>query len=171
VPLAGVPLALCADGADTQSKKQRPDLTAQTGVVPRLHFSLEDSMRRILFALVILLATAVAAPSVVTAAQAAKPSTSSKGSGTAKVAGTAKSKATAASPVNLNSASVAQLQTLPGIGASAAQRIVEYRQKNGTFKKIEELMNVKGIGEKSFLKLKPLVTVGADKGEHASGDK
>jgi DNA uptake protein ComE-like DNA-binding protein len=37
------------------------------------------------------------------------------------------------------------------------------RQKNGCFKKIEELMNVKGIGEKSFLKLKPHVTVAADK--------
>jgi competence protein ComEA len=73
--------------------------------------------------------------------------------------------------VNLNSASAAQLQTLPGIGASAAQRIVEYRQKNGNFKKIEELMNVKGIGEKSFLKLKPLITVSADKGDRASGQK
>jgi DNA repair protein RadC len=38
-------------------------------------------------------------------------------------------------------------------------------------KEVEELMNVKGIGEKSFLKLKPLVTVSGDKGEHASGDK
>ena len=63
-------------------------------------------------------------------------------------------------PVNLNSASITQLQTLPGVGASTAQRILDYRQKNGGFKKIEELMNVKGIGEKSFLKLKPLITVG-----------
>jgi competence protein ComEA len=62
--------------------------------------------------------------------------------------------------VNLNSATVAQIATLPGIGEKAAQRIIEYREKNGGFKKIEELMNVKGIGEKSFLKLKPLVTVG-----------
>ena len=45
------------------------------------------------------------------------------------------------------------------------------RQKNGNFKKVEELMNVKGIGEKSFLKLKPLITVTADKGDHASGQK
>ena len=65
--------------------------------------------------------------------------------------------------VNLNSATAAQIATLPGIGEKAAQRIIEYREKNGGFKKIEELMNVKGIGEKSFLKLKPLVTVGDSK--------
>jgi competence protein ComEA len=76
---------------------------------------------------------------------------------------TARQRATPAAPVNLNAASLAQLQTLPGVGASTAQRILDYRQKNGAFKKIEELMNVKGLGEKSFLKLKPLVSVGADK--------
>ena len=66
----------------------------------------------------------------------------------------------AANLVNLNSATVAQLESLPGIGAKTAQRIIEHRQKSGSFKKIEELMNVRGIGEKSFLKLKPLITVG-----------
>lgn len=71
----------------------------------------------------------------------------------------AAAKATPASPVNLNTATQAQLETLPGIGAKAAQRILEYRQKNGSFKKVEDLMNVKGIGEKAFLKLKPLLTV------------
>ena len=71
-----------------------------------------------------------------------------------------------ASPVNLNTATQAQLEALPGIGAKAAQRILEYRQKNGQFKKVEDLMNVKGIGEKSFLKLKPYLTVG-EKAEHA----
>ena len=108
-------------------------------------------MHRFLIALVILATIGVAQPSVASP-QGAKAATS-----------TAKAKATASNPVNLNSASVAQLQTLPGIGASAAQRIVDYRQKNGSFKKIEELMNVKGIGEKSFLKLKPLITVGDSK--------
>ncbi len=69
----------------------------------------------------------------------------------------------AAPLVNLNTATLAQLQGLPGVGPKTAQRIVEHRQKNGTFKKIEELMNVKGIGEKAFLKLKPLITVAAPK--------
>ena len=44
-----------------------------------------------------------------------------------------------------------------------AERILEYRQKNGPFKKIEDLMNVKGIGEKNFLKLKARLTVASPK--------
>jgi len=62
--------------------------------------------------------------------------------------------------VNLNTATVADLQELPGVGAKVAARIVEYRQKQGPFKRIEELMNIQGIGEKSFLKLRPQITVG-----------
>jgi len=65
--------------------------------------------------------------------------------------------------VNLNTATQAELEKLPGVGAVTAKQIIEYRQKNNGFKKIEELMNIKGIGEKSFLKLKPLVTVTAPK--------
>jgi competence protein ComEA len=61
--------------------------------------------------------------------------------------------------LDLNSASATELQELPGIGVSTATRIVEYRQKHGPFKKIEDLMNIRGIGEKSFLRLKPLITV------------
>ena len=67
--------------------------------------------------------------------------------------------ATAKTAINLNAATIDQLETLPGIGRKTAERIIEYRTKSGGFKRIEDLMNVKGIGEKSFLKLKPLVAV------------
>ncbi len=62
--------------------------------------------------------------------------------------------------IDLNQASAAQLESLPGVGEVTAARIIEYRQENDGFKKIEELMNVRGIGERSFLRLRPLVTVG-----------
>jgi competence protein ComEA len=61
--------------------------------------------------------------------------------------------------INLNTATQAELETLPGIGAKVAARIIEYRKAKGPFKKIEELMNVQGVGEKSFLKLRPQLTV------------
>jgi competence protein ComEA len=79
--------------------------------------------------------------------------------------------ATAATLVNINSAAVTDLEGLPGVGAKTAARIIEYRQKNGPFKKVEELMNVRGIGEKNFLKLKPQLTVGAAKADHDSQDR
>ena len=68
--------------------------------------------------------------------------------------------------VNLNTASATDLEGLPGIGAKTAARIVEYRQKNRPFKKIEELMNVRGVGEKNFLKLKAQITVTPAKADH-----
>ena len=68
--------------------------------------------------------------------------------------------ATATAPVNLNTATAEQLATIPGVGPKMAERIIDYRQKNGGFKKLEDLMNVSGVGEKSFLKMKPLITVG-----------
>ncbi|MFN7971536.1 MAG: helix-hairpin-helix domain-containing protein [Acidobacteriota bacterium] len=61
--------------------------------------------------------------------------------------------------VNLNTAVVADLVLLPKVGDAVAQRIVEYRDKNGAFKKVEDLLNVKGIGEKSFESLRPYLTL------------
>jgi competence protein ComEA len=62
--------------------------------------------------------------------------------------------------VNINTASVEQLATLPGVGEKLAARIVEYRQKSGGFKSPQELMNVKGIGEKNLQKLEAFLTTG-----------
>ena len=61
--------------------------------------------------------------------------------------------------VNINTASSAELEALPGIGPAKAKSIVEYRQKNGAFKSVEELKNVKGIGDAVLNKLKAEATV------------
>lgn len=61
--------------------------------------------------------------------------------------------------VNINTASAAQLDTLPGIGTAYAGRIIEYRISHGGFKSTVELKNVKGIGDKTFEKLADLVTI------------
>ena len=66
-----------------------------------------------------------------------------------------------AGKVNLNTATVAQLEDLPGVGPALAARIVEHRQKNGAFKSVEDVMAVKGVGEKNFSKIQPYLSVGA----------
>jgi competence protein ComEA len=107
--------------------------------------------RHSLFAFVFVIACLLAAAPHGAAAQTVSR-TSAKASSTAAATGVV---------VNLNTASASDLEALPGIGAKTAARIVEYRQKNGPFKKIEELMNVRGVGEKNFLKLKPQISVTA----------
>ena len=102
---------------------------------------------RVMFVLLAMLAMAVLpAAAAVQQKSATKPPAAAKS-------------AAPTTPININTATQAQFESLPGLGAKVAQRIIEYRQKNGNFKKIEDLMNVKGIGEKSFLKLKPMLTV------------
>jgi competence protein ComEA len=77
-------------------------------------------------------------------------------SGTAMAAG----KPAPAAKVNLNTATVEQLTTLPGVGPKLAARIVEYRQKSGSFRSTQELINVRGVGEKNFAKIEAWLTVG-----------
>jgi competence protein ComEA len=104
------------------------------------------------------LALLVAVPQPIHAAQAADGARSA-------------AKPAVSAPVNINTASATDLQTLPGIGAKTAGRIIDYRQKNGPFKKIEELMNVRGVGEKNFLKLKSQISIGAGRTERASSQQ
>jgi competence protein ComEA len=66
-------------------------------------------------------------------------------------------------PVDLNKASESQLVEVPGIGPSLAKRIVEFRKENGDFRRVEDLLKIRGIGEKSFQKIRPHVTVKAKK--------
>lgn len=61
--------------------------------------------------------------------------------------------------INLNSATAEQLQSLPGIGPAIAKNIVEHRAKIGKFNRIEEVINVKGVGEKKFGKIKDRLVV------------
>ena len=72
-------------------------------------------------------------------------------------AATGKIRTPADGTVNLNAADDTELQRLPGVGPAMAQRILDYRRANGRFRSIEDLMNITGIGEKKFARLKPLV--------------
>lgn len=92
--------------------------------------------------LVALLATASAAPAADSAAPAPAPAS-----------------ATARKVVNVNQASADELARLPRVGPSLAGKIVAHREKNGPFKRTEDLMEVSGIGEKMFTSLKPYVSV------------
>ena len=68
--------------------------------------------------------------------------------------------------VDLNRAGIEELVKLPGVGEIVAQRIVNYREENGAFRATEELMNVRGIGEKTYLKLEPYLTVSEETREN-----
>jgi len=82
--------------------------------------------------------------------------------GTAKV-DALKSAVQSAAKININKATVDQLKEIKGIGESYAKRIIEYREKNGPFKKIEDIKEVKGIGEKLFEKIKDQITIESPK--------
>jgi competence protein ComEA len=63
--------------------------------------------------------------------------------------------------ININTASAAELAEIRGIGDAKAKAIIEYREKSGPFKSVDDLQNVKGIGEKLLATLRPQVTVGS----------
>ena len=71
----------------------------------------------------------------------------------------AKAAATEARPVDLNTADTSTLETVPGIGKSLSQRIVAFREKNGPYQTVDDLLKVQGVGEKSIQKLRPYLTV------------
>jgi competence protein ComEA len=70
-----------------------------------------------------------------------------------------KAAASEARPIDLNSADGAALESIPGIGKSLSQRILAFREKNGPFQSVDDLLKVQGIGEKSIQKLRPYLTV------------
>jgi competence protein ComEA len=81
------------------------------------------------------------------------------------VAGPSQTKSSAQPPpptglININTATQAELESLPGIGPSLAQRILAYREENGLFKTIEDIQQVKGIGPAIFDRIKDLITAG-----------
>ena len=66
-------------------------------------------------------------------------------------------------PIDLNRATAGELIQLPGVGEVIAKRIVDFREEHGPFKRVEDLMKVKGIGEKSLEKIRPYIRIGKAK--------
>ena len=62
-------------------------------------------------------------------------------------------------PINLNTATLTELMQLPRVGPRTAERILAFRQEHGPFQRVEDLMQVRGIGEKTFLRLRPYLSV------------
>jgi len=79
--------------------------------------------------------------------------------------GAAQPSATERPVIDLNTADSAALESLPGVGPRTAELIIEYRTDTGGFKKVEELMNVRGIVEATFLRIRELVRVGSSEGK------
>lgn len=102
---------------------------------------------------------------VASAQQSSNTSSNSTAKSTASQPPSANKIATPSAPsdaskkINLNSASAAELDLLPGIGPTYAGRIIDYREANGGFKSIEQIQNVKGIGPKTFEKLRDKIEV------------
>jgi competence protein ComEA len=101
------------------------------------------SRSKIVTSFVLVLALAGAAASRAAAAPPAAP----------------KPAASEARPVDINTADASALESVPGIGKSLSQRILAFRDKNGPFQSVDDLLKIQGIGEKSIQKLRPYLTV------------
>ena len=99
-------------------------------------------MKKMNIVLLLLLALAVAAPSFTFAAAASADQTQ-----------------TIAGKININTADAQSLTAVPGIGPKTAENILAHRQQNGAFQSVDDLVNVKGIGEKSLAKMKSYLTI------------
>lgn len=93
-------------------------------------------------------------------APAKQSSSASQNKTTTKSSGSTQTQAPASNGiVNINTATLAELDTLPGIGPVYAQAIINYRTQNGPFVRVDDLVKIKGIGPKTLEKLRPLITV------------
>jgi competence protein ComEA len=81
------------------------------------------------------------------------------GAGVVAASATNSASDVALTPIDLNRATVEQLEAVPGIGAVMAQRIVDFREQHGPFDRVDDLLKVKGIGERSLEKLRPYFEV------------
>jgi competence protein ComEA len=106
-------------------------------------------------AMILALAAACAAATAAPARVGGSAAQSAKGAGASGADQTART-----APVDINTADVDRLTELPGIGRAIAQRIVDYRKEHGPFKAVEELLNVRGIGDRSLARIRDRVTVG-----------
>jgi competence protein ComEA len=119
----------------------------------------ENVMLKILPKKTVKAAGGVKSPAVGSTGQAGSGAAVVKDSGTAAVISNSSQESKAAAKVNINTAAVEQLDTLPYIGVETAKDIIAYREKNGPFKTINDIMKVTGIKESRFTRIKDLITV------------
>src|SRR5438093_1213915 len=112
-------------------------------------------------AALILPATVVASVLLTSMSGSLSPQAAPRRAAAGAKAGAPAESETKTAAVDINSADVEKLTSLPGIGPAIAQRIVDYRKEHGPFKSVDELVNVRGIGERLLARLRDRVTVGS----------